>query len=790
MGRLLSSSGLVSDTVAPASGSSITVNVSADYTVPSDGRSYIVFADTSSAALTVTLPTGAAGVSVKVIDAGESAGTNIITIAGTIDGAANTTIEANGGSKEISWSGAAWESSGGLSQLFERSAATNRVKTRAPDQLAADQLIGGDTGTLFAGEPSAFSDAESGVDQQAGSWGNNGMFSDHSSSLTYTEGVNWTGTNLGASYDSSRIPAFMTATGAGTEMFISTGEIVIDLGSALQLEKISIGRTNNGNHSFLIMGALRVFGSNDGTTYTELWWGHNHANNYPAAGRSQKKIYDLDTTGAYRYVKLASASDAFYYAVQNKLGSFAIATTQYQSSTNTFQYRAITAGSLTKFDLATLALKDTNGTNIADGNILIEYATDGTGLSWSSQLGINATKALGVVTSGSMWFRIKMVGATRLADFLVSTASTYLQMSNTGFDMIVEGKSVASLDANGGLTSSTGRFGQSGAVLEGSPSNFSNADSNAVEDAGGWGNILQSGSNLLVGSTLTQGGNANIHDGSTSTNWQTTSTSNTIIFDLGSLQDIDAFTIFDKYYTSEVSTRNHFSNVAVSTSADNVTFVEQYNGIGINNTPTNTTLVYPFAGTINTRYVRIIGSGGQNGFGGFLYEVGVMLRIASSTDNSFQRQFTGSGTLTPSSATATDADDSAIQDAEMQIEYSIDGGSFSAAQNITQFRASSDIVYTSSLAFRFTMVGSAKLKQFTISTPNSVLEVTTTGQVRLLDSSNPVAPAFPEGVTFGAHTTAERDAISNPSTGQTIINSTTGKINFFNGSAWQELTSS
>lgn len=442
MGRLLSSSGLVSDTVAPASSSSITVNVSADYTVPSDGRSYIVFADTSSSSLSVTLPTGAAGVSVKVIDAGDNAGSNVISIVGTIDGAANTTIEASGGSKEISWSGTAWESSGGLSQLFERSAITNRVKTRAPDQLVADQLIGGDTGALFAGEPSDFSDAESSVDQQSNSWGNEGLFSDHSSSITYTEGVNWTGTNLGGNYNSSLIPGFMTATGVGVEMFISTGEIVIDLGSSLQLEKIVIGRASTGNSSFLVLGALRVLGSNDGTNYTELWWGHNHVNNPPAAGSSQKATYDLDTTGSYRYVKMTSTTDNTYYAVQNRLGSFAIGTTQYPSTNNLFQYRALTAGSSTSFDFATLAPKDANGTNIVDGNILIEYATDGTGSNWSSQLGLNATKALGVVTSTSMWFRIKMVGAARLADFLVSTASTFAKVRSNGMEFFDEGVEV------------------------------------------------------------------------------------------------------------------------------------------------------------------------------------------------------------------------------------------------------------------------------------------------------------------------------------------------------------
>ena len=45
--------------------------------------------------------------------------------------------------------------------------------------------------------------------------------------------------------------------------------------------------------------------------------------------------------------------------------------------------------------------------------------------------------------------------------------------------------------------------------------------------------------------------------------------------------------------------------------------------------------------------------------------------------------------------------------------------------------------------------------------------------------------------TFGfqSYTTAERDALTNPSTGMCIYNSTTNKLNFYNGSAWEAVTS-
>ena len=40
-----------------------------------------------------------------------------------------------------------------------------------------------------------------------------------------------------------------------------------------------------------------------------------------------------------------------------------------------------------------------------------------------------------------------------------------------------------------------------------------------------------------------------------------------------------------------------------------------------------------------------------------------------------------------------------------------------------------------------------------------------------------------------SHTTAERDALTGLVAGQTIYNSTTNKLNFYSGSAWEAVTS-
>lgn len=57
-------------------------------------------------------------------------------------------------------------------------------------------------------------------------------------------------------------------------------------------------------------------------------------------------------------------------------------------------------------------------------------------------------------------------------------------------------------------------------------------------------------------------------------------------------------------------------------------------------------------------------------------------------------------------------------------------------------------------------------------------------------ASQTVLTIYPNGsIALRSHTTAERDALTNLAAGQTIYNSTTNKLNFYNGSAWEAVTS-
>jgi len=73
------------------------------------------------------------------------------------------------------------------------------------------------------------------------------------------------------------------------------------------------------------------------------------------------------------------------------------------------------------------------------------------------------------------------------------------------------------------------------------------------------------------------------------------------------------------------------------------------------------------------------------------------------------------------------------------------------------------------------------------SADEDTIRMSTAGTERVTIDSSAIAMALP--VQLPTYTTTERDALS-PSAGWLILNSTTGKLNFYTGSAWEAVTSS
>lgn len=149
-----------------------------------------------------------------------------------------------------------------------------------------------------------------------------------------------------------------------------------------------------------------------------------------------------------------------------------------------------------------------------------------------------------------------------------------------------------------------------------------------------------------------------------------------------------------------------------------------------------------------------------------------------------------SGTFGPGTFKAYDENNTLISgSSKVNVAYSVDGGAFSSLEDQTSFQALGNIAYTTQFDLRLQAVGSQRISRATISTPDQKFEVGADGTVTYKANDIKYAKVSPDGVELPSLTTAQRDAISTPVAGLMIFNSTTSKLNFYTGSAWEAVTS-
>lgn len=110
-------------------------------------------------------------------------------------------------------------------------------------------------------------------------------------------------------------------------------------------------------------------------------------------------------------------------------------------------------------------------------------------------------------------------------------------------------------------------------------------------------------------------------------------------------------------------------------------------------------------------------------------------------------------------------------------------------QDQTAFQALANQSYTTQFDLILQGVGAQKISRATLSTPDQKFEVGTDGTVTYKANDIKYAKVSPDGVELPSLTTAQRDAVSAPTAGLIIFNSTTSKLNFYTGSAWEAVTS-
>jgi len=380
-----------------------------------------VFVDTTGGQVSITLPSGSKGQIIEIIDAGDVAGTNPITVVGTIDGAANTSIEADGASRTFVYY-TAWESGGGLDQFFRRVAATGQIVAKEPDTLSSNQLAGGDLGTTYLGDTTDFSDAEANVDQDASGWGNNSIQSNLIISATIEDQTIQPFPGTISQYTDGN-------TSSSGYSFAGGQYVVFDLGSVKSFDYAEFKARVNTSYEGKPHDATVSVGSlDDGVAFDQ----DLISGNFSSA--SSTTFSGSFTAVNKRYVRFRCTTVGGSAYLEEALVSL----TAYESSNNSFQYRPLTNGDSTNFDSSTLSVKDENGTNLGDSDILIEYSLDGS--TWNgSQLSLNTFKALGVLTGTYFWLRFEMVGDKRLGSVSISTASSYAELSSGALILKAQG---------------------------------------------------------------------------------------------------------------------------------------------------------------------------------------------------------------------------------------------------------------------------------------------------------------------------------------------------------------
>jgi hypothetical protein len=106
------------------------------------------------------------------------------------------------------------------------------------------------------------------------------------------------------------------------------------------------------------------------------------------------------------------------------------------------------------------------------------------------------------------------------------------------------------------------------------------------------------------------------------------------------------------------------------------------------------------------------------------------------------------------------------------------------------FKALGDVAYTTQFDLQLQLVGSQRFSKATLATPDNTMEIQSDGKVIFKESGAPFAQIGPNGIQPPSLTTAERDAVVSPADGLLLFNETTNKLNFYNGSAWEAVTSS
>jgi len=390
------------------------------YTVTDTG-SVIVYVDSSAGAVTIN-PNASpeAEDRLKVIDVGDQAGTNTITITGLGE------IQTDGGAREYGYIASVWKQLEATREILARNASTGEITALEPDTLVANRVESesaylGSAATVKSTLYAGFGNIGANVDSDGTSHGNVLVYANATDTDTLIGSSGWLGGTTANLFD---------GVNSTIEQFPATAELEFDGGTIKDYSRFDFWDDVNG--ATRMIGTFELLSSTDGVSWSTEQTLDNSSNQIYSQTVDKLVTVDFDTITT-RYIKIIFTSSSS----SPLLGEFNFYTSSFATTTNTIE----TTDTDTGITVAPASCKvyDEAGLEITADTVNLEYTTDN-GSSWSGLVALSVFQALGnIVSAGIFNTRIQAIEEQRVSKFDRAGSSAGLNSGASGFDYSIDG---------------------------------------------------------------------------------------------------------------------------------------------------------------------------------------------------------------------------------------------------------------------------------------------------------------------------------------------------------------
>lgn len=406
------------------------------YTIVGTG-SVRVLVDTSVGEVTINMPASSeAGDQIKIVDVGESAGTNKITI-GSLG-----TIETDKGSREYRYDGSSFELMEAFKNILYRDADTGEIRSVEPDTLIANSVEAGTDALTDSEDYAGFVNIGTSLNSDGASYGNNLDFSN-----------NFALDSNGATI--SKYGSFGDSNGSISDLIDGFSNTYYRASTDTPAFEIDFGQTRT-------YDTIRF--------YWNLFIYDNHPtqirfSNYDGSWSEIQTVSYLDDDWAdeeYLIQNLAESTgsklrieildtESNYYAQLNEIQVYK---ESFVSSNNSIDTSFTQEDNVTS--PSACDVYDENDTVISDGSkVNIQYSLDnGSSFLPGSPISLTAFKALGnIETTGGGIFQARLypVDDQRISRFDRVGPSVKNDLDQNGSSLLVNAVAVHSVDTSGNI---------------------------------------------------------------------------------------------------------------------------------------------------------------------------------------------------------------------------------------------------------------------------------------------------------------------------------------------------